>query len=224
MKEAKLFKICFFVISKSDQSRIWLSLAQCLKIERLNFAHCLAEEPSMKRVDSFFSLIIFLVGVLSYTFYYAHNSLDYFENNPILKAKYDRTVKLKALDKELKAMREKTPTSVSRQIASIDNSKENYVVGSALNNQDAAKKYYSKVRSLCFEPSKEMDCLTSIDLVVSQFPETVWAAESLIILTEIYHQNRRDKQAQDVLQILKHEFKQFPTVQNKVNYLEGQIQ
>ena len=178
----------------------------------------------MKRVDSFFSLIIILVGVLSYTFYYAHNSLDYFENNPTLKAKYDRTVKLKALNKELKAINQKNPSTVSRQIASIDNSNETYVVGTALNNQDAAKKYYSKVRSVCFEPSKEMDCLTSIDLVVSQFPETVWAAESLIILTEIYHQNRRDKQALDVLNILKNEYKQYPTVQNKVNYLQGQIQ
>lgn len=177
----------------------------------------------MKRVDSFFSLIIFLVGALGYTFYYAHNSLDYFENNPTLKAKYERTVQLKALNKELKDIHKKNPASVSRQVASIDASKDNYVVGSALDTQTVAKKYYSKVRAVCFEPTKEMECLTSIDLVVSQFPETVWAAESLIILTEIYHQNRRDKQAQDVLNILKQEFKNYPTVQSKVNYLEGLI-
>jgi hypothetical protein len=177
----------------------------------------------MKRVDSFFSLIIFLVGVLGYTFYYAHNSLDYFENNPTLKAKYERTMQLKALNKELKDIHRKSNKSVSRQVASIDASKDNFVVGSALDNQAVAKKYYSKVRSVCFEPTKEMECLTNIDLVVSQFPETVWAAESLIILTEIYHQNRRDKQAQDVLHILKNEFKNYPTVQSKVNYLEGQM-
>lgn len=176
----------------------------------------------MKRVDSFFSLIIFLVGALGYTFYYAHNSLNYFENNPTLKAKYERTVQLKALNKELKNIR-KNPTSISRQIASINPAKENLLVGTALDNQAVAKKYYSKIRSVCFEPTKEMECLSHIDLVVSQFPETVWAAESLIILTEIYHQNRRDKQAQDVLHILKEEFKNFPTVQSKVNYLEGQI-
>jgi nicotinamide riboside kinase len=197
-------------------------MAQCLKIERLNFAHCLAEEPSMKRVDSFFSLIIFIVGSLGCTFYYAHNSLDYFENNPSLKAKYERTVKLKALNKELKDLN-KTPKSISRQVASIDSAKENSEVVTALDSQAAAKKYYSKIRSVCFEPSKEMECLTHIDLVVSQFPETVWAAESLIILVEIYHQNSRDKQAQDVLHILKEEFKKFPSVQAKVNYLEGQI-
>lgn len=177
----------------------------------------------MKRVDSFFSLIIFLVGALGYTFYYAHNSLDYFESNPTLKAKYERTVQLKALNKELKDIRKKSPPSVSRQVASIDPSKEGYVVGTAIDNQDAAKKYYTKVRSSCFEPSKEIECLTNIDLVVSQFPETVWAAESLIILTEIYHQNRRAKQAQEVLYILKQEFKQFPSVQSKVSYLEGQL-
>lgn len=177
----------------------------------------------MKRVDSFFSLIIFLVGALGYTFYYAHNSLDYFENNPNLKAKYERTVQLKALNKELKDIHKKNPTSISRQVASVDPARESLTIGTALDNQAAAKKYYSKIRSVCFEPSKEMECLTHIELVVSQFPETVWAAESLIILTEIYHQNRRDKQAQDVLHILKEEFKNFPTVQSKVNYLEGQI-
>jgi hypothetical protein len=178
----------------------------------------------MKRVDSFFSLIIFLVGALSYTFYYAHTSLDYFENNPELKAKYERTIQLKALNKELKEIKQKSQQSVSRAVASIDAKSDKVVIGSALDTQEAAKRYYSQVRASCFEPSKEMECLSNIDLVVSQFPETVWAAESLLILTEIYQQNNRNKQAVDVINILKNEFRSYPTVQSKVSYLEEQLQ
>jgi hypothetical protein len=179
----------------------------------------------MKRIDSFFSLNIFLVGVLSYTLYYASNSLDYFENNPELKARYERQKELKLLNAEITELA-KESKQIERSMASIratDAEVVNSISHSSSDVNDLARKYYSKAKEDCYQPKKEAECISSIDTLVSQFPESIWAGESLLLLTELYHRNNRHAQILDVIKILKTDFRQYKSVQLKVEYLEKQL-
>ena len=199
---------------------------RCLILSRLNFAHCLAEEPSMKRFDSFLALNIILVLVLSYTFFYASNSLNYFENNPILKAKFERSKDLQILKKELNELAAANKPN-SRQVASINPIEKTEVVNSIGHSSpdvsELARKYFAAAKQSCYQPQQEMECLNNIDVVISQFPESIWAGESLVLLTELYQKNNKEKQAEDLLKILKSDFKSYPSVQVKVNYLEKKV-
>lgn len=196
-----------------------------LNMRRLNFTHWLAEEPSMKRIDAFFSLNIILVGVLTYTYYFASQSLDYFENNPKLKARFERQKELKLLNSEMAELA-KQNKQVERSMASIHNAEVevvNSISHSSADVNDLARKYYSKAKDNCYQPKKEAECITSIDTLVSQFPETIWAGESLLLLTEVYYRNNKNAQILDLIKILKTDFKQYKSVQLKVDYLEKQI-
>jgi len=196
-----------------------------LKTRRLNFTHWLAEEPSMKRIDSFFMLNIFLVGVMSYTYFFASKSLDYFETNPKLKARFERQKELKLLDDEM-ARLAKQNKQVERSMASIRHV-ETEVVHSISHStsdvNDLARKYYAKAKDSCYQPKKEAECMANIDTLVTQFPESIWTGESLLLLTELYYRNNRNSQILDVIKILKTDFKQYKSVQLKVDYLEKQM-
>jgi hypothetical protein len=194
-------------------------------MRRLNFTHWLAEEPSMKRIDSFFLLNIFLVGVLSYTYFFASKSLDYFETNPKLKARFERQKELKLLNDEIAELNKKNK-QIERSMASIRPVEAEVVQSishASSDVNDLARKYYAKAKESCYQPKKEAECMSSIDTLVSQFPESVWAGESLLLLTELYYRNNRNSQIQDVIKILKTEFKQYKSVQLKVDYLEKQL-
>lgn len=190
-------------------------------MKRLNFAHKLAEEPSMKRVDALLILIIFVVGFLCLAYWHTATSQNYIENNPKALAEYNRRLELKALKTEISKIKTNQKRSVSRDVASVEIESDLTQIPSALDTTVAARKQYSEIREVCFDPSREMDCLNKIDLIITQFPETVWAAESLIILTEIYRRNSRNMEADDVIKIIKHEFKSYPNVQSKVELLES---
>lgn len=197
----------------------------CLIVRRLNFTHGLAEEPSMKRIDAFFSLNIILVGVLSYTYYFASQSLDYFEKNPALKARYERQKELNVLNAELRELAQENK-QIERSMASLHPSEVevvNSISHSSSDVNDLARKYYSKAKENCYQPKKEAECIASIDTLVSQFPESIWAGESLLLLTELYHRNNRGAQIFDLIKILKTDFKQYKSVQLKVDYLEKQL-
>ena len=179
----------------------------------------------MKRIDAFLALNIIIVGVLTYIYFFASTSLDYFEKNPALKAKYERQKELNTLNKELSALT-KNQKPVERSTASI-NPADAEVVGSishlSIDANDLARSYYSKAKEDCNQKAKETECLASIDVLITQFPESIWAGESLLLLTEIYHRNNRDSQISDVIKILKTDFKQYKSVQLKVEYLEKQL-
>jgi hypothetical protein len=195
-----------------------------LKVIRLNFTHWLAEEPNMKRVDAFFSLNLVLVGVLTYTYYFACNSLDIFDRDPQLKARYERQKELNLLNKEISELASSSKTA--RGIASIKNSEAD-VVGSishlSIDANDIARNYFAKAKEYCYQPSKEVECVTTIDTLITQFPESIWAGESLLVLTDLYRRTNRTSQIDDIVKILKTDFKQYKSVQLKVDYLEKQV-
>jgi len=87
---------------------------------------------------------------------------------------------------------------------------------------EVARSYFSKAKEYCYQPSKEVDCVTTIDTVITQFPESVWAGESLLLLTDLYRRTNRKDQIEDIVKILKTDFKEFKSVQVKVDYLEKQ--
>ncbi len=179
----------------------------------------------MKRIDSFFSLNIFLVGVLTYTYFFASKSLDYFDTNPELKARYERQKELKLLKDEISQLA-KENKQIERSMASIrhtDIEVVNSVGHSSSDVNDLARKYYSKAKENCYQPKKEAECMANIDTLVSQFPESIWAGESLLLLTELYYRNNRNAQILDLIKILKTDFKQYKSVQLKVDYLEKQL-
>lgn len=190
----------------------------CLKM-RLNFVRDLAEELSMKKFDGFLALNIVIVAVLSYTYYYSANTLNYFEKNPALKAKYERGLKLQVLAKELKVLAEKNKTA--RVPASLGKANE-VIVEPALDSNGEARRIFSDAQTSCNQKLSETECLNNIDIVISQFPDTIWAGESLLLLTEVYQKNKKINQIADVIKILKTDFKGFKSLQVKVNYLEKQ--
>lgn len=188
-------------------------------MRRLNFAQILTEELSMKKLNGFLALNVVIISVLGYTYYYAANSLNYFENNPALKAKYERNLQLKNLAKELDTLSEKN--LCARMPASLKN-RDAFSSSGSLDPNEQARHIFSEAQTTCNQKLSEVDCLSSIDLVISQFPDTIWAGESLLLLTEVYQKNKKTAQFDDVIKILKTNFKDFKSLQSKVNYIEKQ--
>ena len=58
----------------------------------------------MKKIDGFLITILILVGLLSGVYFYAYSSLNYFENNAVLKTKYERKKSLNSLAKKLQKL------------------------------------------------------------------------------------------------------------------------
>ena len=196
-----------------------LALLHCLILRQLNFAHNLAEKLYMKKVDSFFILIAGIVLSLSYVYVYSLSSLDYFETNLVLKDKYERNLKLISLNnelKQLKSVKKREPATIR---ADIKNSDFDHLLEPA----QLAKQLYFVAKDSCTDVQKEMQCLADIDILVTQFPESIWAGESLVLLSQVYYRNKRFEQVQDLLAILKVEFSSFSTIQAKINFLEKQV-
>lgn len=168
----------------------------------------------MKKPDGFLILILFIFAGLSAVFYSSYKSLNYFEDNALLKAKFERSKKLISLHQKLETLqsREKSqrqPTSIGPE--------------TALTAAEMAKHYYTQAKIACYDSRREMECVKDIDLIVSQFPDSIWSAESLIILTDVYYRNNKMSQARDIVQVLKTQFKNFDSIQDKVQFLEKQL-
>jgi hypothetical protein len=169
----------------------------------------------MKKPDGFLILILLIVGLLGAIFYSSTKSLGYFENNPELQAKFERNKKLIALNEKLEKLR-KQQSSSDRDPASINHEP-------ALYGTDMAKLHFSKAKTACYAPGREIDCIKDIELIVTQFPASIWSAEALIILTDVYYRNNQLSQARDIVQVLRTQFKHFDSIQGKVQFLEKQL-
>ena len=190
-------------------------LPHCLVLIRLNFDHLPAEKLSMKKPDGFLILILFIFTGLSLIFYASYKSLNYFEDNALLKAKYERSKKLISLNNELESLKKFEKLVVRREPASL---RPAPALGS-----EAAKEFYSKAKIACYEPLREMECIKDIELIVTQFPDSIWSAEALILLTDVYYQNNKTEKAKEIVKILKVQFKNFESIQGKVEFLEKQL-
>ncbi|MEQ1722604.1 MAG: hypothetical protein ABL930_05475 [Pseudobdellovibrio sp.] len=179
----------------------------------------------MKKFDWFFFTVIALVLSLSGIYYYSSVHLNQFENNAVLKAQFVRQQSLVSLKKKLEkiAAAEKIQ---SRQIASIPTPVQTEFeseLDSVIDTEILAKKFYIQAKSKCYEENQEVECVKIIDTVVSQFPQSEWTAESLVLLTDFYYRTKRNNQAREVLNVLKTEFKNNKSIQAKVLIIERHL-
>jgi hypothetical protein len=179
----------------------------------------------MKKIDWFFFTIITLVLSLSGIFLYSYKYLNQFENNADLRANFERSQSLLSLKKKLAsiAANEKTQqrqiTSISKQVETEFESDIEKIIDGELLSQ----RFYIQAKSKCYEENQEIECIRIIDIAVSQFPQSVWTAESLVLLTDFYYRTKRTEQAREVLNVLKTEFKNNDSIQSKVLIIERHL-
>lgn len=169
----------------------------------------------MKKPDGFLILILFIIAMLGAIFYSSSKSLSYFETHPELQAKFERNKNLISLNQKLQKLKADEATS-RRNPASINPDPE--LIGA-----DMAKHHYSKAKIACYEARREMECVKDIELIVTQFPASLWSAEALILLTDVYYRNNKLSQARDIVRVLKTQFKHFDSIQGRVEFLEKQL-
>lgn len=186
-------------------------------MRQLNFRLDLAEELCMKRVGQFFDgfmvLVLVIIAALGSVQYYVATSKTYIENNPELTAQIERQKELAVLKAELEKIQAAQQIKPSREIASV----------SAPPIMDQAEQHFAKLKMECDQKDVSPVCLDQIDLMISQYPETLWAAESMVVLADIYTKTNESRRAVDLLKVLRARFAGYPTVQAKVNYIEKRL-
>jgi hypothetical protein len=179
----------------------------------------------MKKFDWFFFTIIALVLSLSGVFLYSYKYLNHFESDADLRAKFERNQSLLSLKKKLKSIaaneknQQRQIASISKQIQTeFENDIENLIDGELL-----AQRFYIQAKTKCYEENQEIECIKIIDTAVSQFPQSVWTAEALVLLTDFYYRTKRTELARDVLNVLKTDFKNYDSIQSKVLIIERHL-
>jgi len=179
----------------------------------------------MQKFDWFFFTIISLVLSLSGVFLYSYKYLDQFESNAALRAKFERNQSLLSLKKKLESIaanekiQQRQIASISKQVQTeFENEIENIIDGEQL-----AQRFYIQAKSKCYEENQEIECIKIIDAAVSQFPQSVWTAETLVLLTDFYYRTKRTELAREVLNVLKTDFKYNDSIQSKVLIIERHL-
>ncbi|MFZ3229291.1 MAG: hypothetical protein WA160_03725 [Pseudobdellovibrio sp.] len=202
----------------------------------------------MKKVDLFFVVILFLVSALAVTFI----SFDYhlsgiaFEKNKnkILEQKISKlnliieayetkenpvkrglasigSVKAISMDElyieQLKTIRVEKNKKISGALVQK-------IIANSINPEILAQAYYVKAEINCATYlTKENSCLSDIEIIIGQFPESEWAGDGLILLSEVYAKQRRFKEASSVLKIVRTEFPKQQRLIVKANQLEKKM-
>jgi TolA-binding protein len=179
----------------------------------------------MKKFDWFFFTIIALILSLSGIYYYSSNNLDQFENNAHLRAQIERQKSLVSLKKKLEKIA-KLKKNQQRQIASIPTPAKidfEFETENVIDAEILAKKFYIQAKSKCYEENQEFECIKILETAVSQFPQSEWTAESLVLLSDFYYRTKRMSQVREILNVLKTEFKNNKSIQSKVNIIERHL-
>ncbi|OFZ32022.1 MAG: hypothetical protein A2622_12380 [Bdellovibrionales bacterium RIFCSPHIGHO2_01_FULL_40_29] len=197
----------------------------------------------MKKVDLFFVMVMFLFTGLATSYFAFDYHLSGVElEKQKTKALETQLVQMKLQNEALEIrLGQSAP---SRQIASIQNSTKEISFDSfyrtqlqkAKNQQKAesilkvtkkiletsadtellGEAYFEQALAHCHLTFKEDLCLIDIENVVSQFPESKWAGESLILLSSVYTKLKRFKEADSILQIVRAEFADEKSVMDKL--------
>lgn len=204
----------------------------------------------MKKIDPFFITVLLILFCLSTSFF----AFDYhlsglsFEKQKV-QILENQVVQLKLKNEALTL--QAANFSNRRDIASVQGAKQisfdqiyraqlqqaikvsnsealTFIINKIINNStDAdllAEAYYQKSVVTCHGNFKEQSCLQDIETVVSQFPESKWAAESLALLSGIYLKLKRYKEAESVMNLVKVEFAKEKDVLQKISRLEKSTQ
>ena len=192
----------------------------------------------MKKPDPFYTLVLFIVSCLSTAFFAFdyHLSGISFEQQKV-SALESQVLQLK-LKNEALILQAGNSGSVGRQIASLKNGKQisfdelylgqlkdaklnqktetmkqisEKIIKNSVDPELLAEAYFERASISCQSSSnnfKDETCLEDVETIVSQFPESKWAKESLILLSSVYTKLRRFKEAESVTKIVESEFGQ----------------
>lgn len=175
----------------------------------------------MKKIDGFVITILILVGLLSGVYYYAATYLNYFEDNVVLKTKYERKKNLDSLAKKLQKLEAKSRLdAASRSPAAVSSELPVQITTDA---RLLAREYFSIAKAKCYELNSELECLQTIEQAVTQYPESAWTGQALVLLTDFYYRTKRFSQAREILGILKHDFKSDKAIREKVLIIERHL-
>lgn len=167
------------------------------------------------------SVILLALGVV---YYHTANSTSYVEHDPVLNSMIERKIELMNLQKKLQTIEQETQ-SAERSPAAIAPTaglQEEFAIDDGA-GEAFAKAQFERLKKSCYEAGQELECVSTVERVVTHFPESVWAAESLVVLTDYYYRTRRMTQAHELVDILKREFRHLPQIQDKVRIIEKVI-
>lgn len=175
----------------------------------------------MRKFDSFIFTILILVAALAVVYHYAQSSLNYFENNELLKANYERKKILNSLAIRLKKLDVRHQQEVvNRAPAAVGDEPGRSITTDA---RLLAKEYFTIAQIKCYELKSELECLLTIEQAVTHYPESQWTGQALVLLTDFYYRTKRHSLAREVLGILKRDFKNDKPVQEKVSIIERHL-
>lgn len=175
----------------------------------------------MKKVDGFIITILILVSVLAGVYYYAYSTLNYFEDNEVLKTKYERKKDLNSLARKLQNVDARgRRDAASRLPAAVPTELPVQVTTDA---SQLAREYFSIAKEKCYELNSELECLQTIEQAVTQYPESAWTGQALVLLTDFYYRTKRLTQAREILGILKQDFRNDKAIQEKVLIIERHL-
>ena len=172
-------------------------------------------------VDSFLFTILILVAALAGIFYYAHSSLNYFEDNELLRTRYERKKNLNSLAKKIQKLEVRNQLeAANRAPAAVGADARISVMTDA---RLLAQEYFTIAKVKCYELKSELDCLQTIEQAVTHYPESQWTGQALVLLTDFYYRTKRLSQAREILGILRQDFKKDKSVQDKVIIIERHL-
>lgn len=178
-----------------------------------------------KNVDPFFTLFFMLFAMLIVVF----KAADYDFNGVNMQKKLNQHLftQLKSLKIQLQAQNIESglnkknihkKVNHQRAIASVND------IEVELNPAKLTKKLYNQVLQNCslnqFEKKKYALCLNPIDELVSQFPENSLTGQSLLVLAEVNWQEKKIKNAEQILKIVKTEFRADQEIQKKISNMQ----
>lgn len=203
-----------------------------------------------KKIDSFFVLILILfagLGVAYFSFDY-HLSGVTFEKQKNLKLE-EKIAQLNVLVEahgskaehmnqgrsiaSIQPVKEISLDSLYKEqlkVAVNEKNKKNIleisqkIIANSADSDFLAQAYFRRADVECESiNTKEANCLNDIETLVSQFPESNWAGEGLLLLSHVYLKQKKYKEAQSILKIVKSEFSNQSVLMSKVHLMEKTI-
>lgn len=80
------------------------------------------------------------------------------------------------------------------------------ILQSSPESEALAETYFLMAQLNCEKFKKEDNCLSQIETLVSQFPESTWTGRGLLLLSQLYLKMNRTAEARSVLTVIKKEF------------------
>lgn len=217
-------------------------------MKRLNFSQVIAETSSMQKVDPFFVMILFIFSLLTSAFFafdFHLSGIDLEKQKAVI---LDNKVReLKVANEALQLQVTDAASQATRKVASITPRKEilfddiyksqlqfavsqkkvddilslsQKILNTSADQSLLAEALFQKTVVSCKIKQKEAVCFNDIEALVSQFPESKLAGESLVMLIEIYHKLKRFKEAESVIKVVKTEFSKERELIQRLSQLE----